>query len=133
MENQKVIKVYHNNELKYIDFDIFIISNVENNFFLQHQLIIDRFLFDNLKIEEEDRKLINARFNEERLKIEDYLINKKDDKNYMNVLYNYLYYAHFNLLNRNQKIFVLDNLKVDRTLYQQIFKDFNVNEKNKST
>lgn len=130
MENKKITFFDEKeNVYKYLDLNIFIIYCIQNNLFLQDKKLLEVLLFNKLKINEEDKKLILEEFSKERQKIEDYLINNKEDKKYLDILYNYLYYLHFSFLNRSQKIFILNALKVDTKIHQKIFSDFTINEK----
>jgi hypothetical protein len=125
MENKKIIFFDEaNNVYKSVDLDFFIYCCVQNNFFLQNKKIIKKFLFDKLKIKDEDVEIILNEFNKQYKKIEDFIRNEKNHEKYKDVLYNYLYYLHFNMLNRNQKLYILEKLNINQTEQQQIFKDF---------
>lgn len=124
MENNK-ITVFLQGKTINVDYDIFINSFTKTYFFVKDINCIEKFLFQVLKIKEEDKIIIINSFKEEINKHEDYLKNNQNNEEYYDKLCDYLFHIGFSLLDKKHMELVLNNLNVSdyyRNKILQLFK-----------
>lgn len=99
MDNNK-IKVFTQGKYRTYDYDFFIDCFVKSFFFVKDKKSVEQFMFNILKIEEEDKLRIISSFKEKQINYENYLKNKQDDENYYENLCNYLFHIGFHLIDK---------------------------------
>lgn len=123
MDNNK-IKVFTQGKYRTYDYDFFIDCFVKSFFFVKDKKSVEQFMFNILKIEEEDKLRIIFSFKEKQINYENYLKNKQDDENYYENLCNYLFHIGFHLIDKTSKEKVLDMLKVNDFNRNKVLKLF---------
>ena len=126
MENSEVITIFLNGKYQDVKYSDFINTFYKNNFFIKDSILIENFIFKLFKIKDEDKKRITNDFNLKKIELENFLINNKEHKDYMDILYNYLHNVGFILLDKEHRNKFLDILQLDNFHRNKILKDFNI-------
>lgn len=125
MDN-KNITIYNKGKFIDVDYDFFINQFILTKFFINNEYIINKFMFEILKIKDEDKQRILKSFRDEIFKIEEDLINNQEKDDYLDKLYTYLKDINFDHVDNQIKIKVLNHLKVKNYLKQKIIDDFTI-------
>lgn len=123
MDNSK-IKVFVQGKFRIFNYNYFINCFINSYFFVKDRKSIEKFMFNVLKVEEQDKERILESFKQAQINYETYLKTKQNEEDYFENLCNYLFHIGFYLIDKKDKEKVLNMLQVSDFNRNKVLKLF---------